>query len=561
MHSYNTGLSQFDWYPEYDLANDFFLYYKQWFFVFICGLCVLILIIRSIVHKKEIKFHKIFIPLALYATLALISTLASPYRSYGFYGMSEQFENIFCLLGYALIVYYAFYIIQSEVELRLLINALAIGALILGLIGALQAFGYDIFNTTLGRTIIVEKNIDPNSIKFEFDKNRTYATLYNPNYVGVYTSMIIPLYTVLLFYTKFGYEYILYTLVIALNFVSMFGSQSKSGIISILGSILVAILITRKKIVKKWFIALPILACACIAFIGLNHIQNNAYVNAIKNVFKTSANVTPALTEISTEKDHIKVIYNNNTLYVKLDNGKLYFYDDSNNNIPIIIKETDDSEYTFELDDNRFSDILPEVLNSDIVDFGLLIEGKPWYFKYDITTKQFLHYNQYGRFSPIKTAPSAIFTGHEYFASSRGYIWSRTIPTLSDYIILGSGADTFSIAFPQYDYINSQNYGFGGTVITKPHSLYLQTAVQTGFISLIAFLVFYCWYFIQSIKLYFNNSYNTRTSVYGMVIFISSISFMISAISNDSSITVSPVYWCCIGVGLAANMMIKKTNK
>lgn len=557
MHSYNTGLSQFDWYPEHDLANDFFLYYKQWFFVFISSLCVLVLIIRSMVHKTEIKFHKIFIPLALYAILALISTLVSPYRDFGFSGMFEQFENVFCLLGYALIVYYAFCIIQSEAELKLLINALAIGALILGLIGTLQAFGYDIFNTTLGRTIIVEKNIDPNSIKFEFE-NRTYATLYNPNYVGLYTSMIIPLYTVLLFYTKFGHEFILYILVIVLNFVSMFGSQSKSGIISIFGSILVTILIMRKKIVKKWFIALPILACASIAFIGLNHIQNNTYINAIKNVFKTSSNVSPALTEISTEKDHIKVIYNNNTLFVKLDSMKLSFYDDSNNIIPI--KDVANSEYPFVLDDNRFLDISLVVVNNEFADFGLIIEDKPWYFKYDDAAKQFYHYNQYGRLSPINTAPSAVFTGHERFASNRGYIWSRTFPILSNYIILGSGADTFGIVFPQYDYVNSRNYGFEGTLITKPHSLYLQTAVQTGFISLLALLVFYYWYFIQSIKLYFNNSYNTPTSVYGMAIFISSISFMISAISNDSSITVSPVFWCCIGTGLAANTMIQKTN-
>jgi len=559
MHSYSTGLSQYNWYPDYDLSTDFFLYYKQWFFVFISSLCVLILIIKSIINKEEIKFHKIFIPLVIYATLALISTIASPYRSFGFSGIYEQFENIFCLLGYVLIVYYAFCIIQSEYELKLIINALAIGALILGCIGALQAFGFDFFNTTFGKSMIVEKNVDPNSLKFAFEKYRTYATLYNPNYVGVYTSMIIPLYTVLLFYTKLGYEYVLYIIVIVLNLISMFGSQSKSGIISILCSILVAILLMRKKIIKKWFITLPVMVCACLAFIVLNHFQNNAYINAIKNAFKISSSVSPALTEISTEKDHIKVIYNNNTLIVKLDNMKLYFYDDSDNIIPI--KEVDNSDSTLVFDDNRFINISPVLVDDEFIDFGLIIEGKPWYFKYDDTTKQFLYYNQYGRFSPISTAPSSVFTGHENFASYRGYIWSRTIPILSDYIILGSGADTFAFVFPQYDYVNSRNYGFENTLITKPHSLYLQTAVQTGFISLIALLVFYCWYFIQSIKLYFNNLYNTKSSVYGMVIFISSISFMISAISNDSSITVSPVYWCCIGTGLAANMMVKKTNK
>lgn len=562
MHRYNTGLNQFDWYPNNDLTDDYFLYYKQWFFVLISGLCVIILVIRSLLNKKEIKFHKIFIPLAVYAALALISTIASPYRAFGFSGIFDQFENVFCLLGYALIVYYAFSIIQSEYELHLMINALAFGALILGLIGTLQAFGYDIFNTTWGKALIVEKDIDPNLLEFTFGKNRTYATLYNPNYVGVYTSMLIPLYTVVLFYTKFSYEYVLYILVIVSNLISMFGSQSKSGIISILFSMLIALLFMRERILKKWFITLPAIACVCIAFIGLNHVQNNAYINAIKNVFKTSSNVSPALSEISTEKDHIKVNYYNNTLFVALDTNKeLSFYDDSKHIITNEIKESSDTEYSLMLEDNRFSDILPTVFYDEIVDFGLSINGKQWYFKFDEETNQYLHYNRYGRFSPIKTSPSAIFTGHEFFATRRGYIWSRTIPILSDHIFLGSGADTFTIAFPQYDYVNFRNFGYEGELITKPHCLYLQTAVQTGIISLIALLVFYCWYSIQSIKLYFSNLYNTKSSIYGMSLFISSISYMISSISNDSSISVAPVHWCIIGLGLAANFLVMKNSK
>lgn len=562
MRTYNTGLNQFDWYPIDDTAVDTFLYYKQWFFVLISSMCALILVVRGIIDKKEIKFHKIFIPLAIYAALALISTLASPYRIYGFTGMFEQFENVFCLLGYALIVYYAFCIIQSEYELRLFINALAIGALILGLIGALQAFGYDIFNTSWGKALIVEKNVDPNALELVFGKNRTYATLYNPNYVGVYTSMIIPLYTVLLFYTKFSYEYVLYLLVILSNLISMFGSQSKSGIVSIAASMLIFLLVMGKKVIKRWYITLPIIASVLIAFLGINYIQQNAYIKAIMHTFRTVSPTAPALTEIVTEKDHIKVVYNNNTLYIYQDSPSiLSFYDSSMNTILYHEKEAGDSQSTLLLEDERFSDITPVVYDNEIVDFGLSIGGKLWNFSYDNETEQYLYYNRYGRFSQITTAPSALFTGYENFASKRGYLWSRTIPLLPDYIFLGSGADTFVIAFPQYDFVNANNFGYESELITKPHSLYLQIAVQTGVISLFALLIFYSWYFIQSIKLYINISFHTKASIYGMAIFISSISFMISAISNDSSISVSPVFWCCIGAGLASNMIIKKINK
>ena len=81
-------------------------------------------------------------------------------------------------------------------------------------------------------------------------------------------------------------------------------------------------------------------------------------------------------------------------------------------------------------------------------------------------------YNIYCFFShldEVKIAPGAIFTSHESFASSRGYIWSRTIPLLKETLFIGTGADTFVIAFPQDDYIGKINsgYSFAFAPVTK----------------------------------------------------------------------------------------------
>ena len=95
-------------------------------------------------------------------------------------------------------------------------------------------------------------------------------------------------------------------------------------------------------------------------------------------------------------------------------------------------------------------------------------------------------------------------------------------------------------------------------LLTKPHSLYLQVAVQTGVISLLAILVFYIMYFIRCIKLYMNDTANHKLVSMGIAIFIGTISYMVSALTNDSSITVAPVFWVMIGVGVAINEIVKR---
>lgn len=71
----------------------------------------------------------------------------------------------------------------------------------------------------------------------------------------------------------------------------------------------------------------------------------------------------------------------------------------------------------------------------------------------------------------------------------RGYIWSRTIPILPDYLVLGAGPDCFLYEFPQDDILGKlYAYGTGSIVVDKPHNLYLQIFVNEGGIALLAFL-------------------------------------------------------------------------
>jgi hypothetical protein len=120
-----------------------------------------------------------------------------------------------------------------------------------------------------------------------------------------------------------------------------------------------------------------------------------------------------------------------------------------------------------------------------------------------------------------------------------------------------------------YNYVENYNYSKVGVdfskeismLTMKPHCMYLQIWAQTGLISLIAFMVFYLWYFFTSVKIYFFEKYEDFRSVVGVIAFIGSVGYMVAALANDSTIAVSPVFWVILGMGIAINASIKKQQK
>lgn len=100
------------------------------------------------------------------------------------------------------------------------------------------------------------------------------------------------------------------------------------------------------------------------------------------------------------------------------------------------------------------------------------------------------------------------FEGREKMGSSRAYIWSISLPLLKHMIFAGYGPDTFAIYFPQYDYIGRlKAYGTTSIIVDKPHDLYIKNVINTGVLSLIALLVLFTGYFVQSVRVYSNNKF------------------------------------------------------
>jgi hypothetical protein len=296
------------------------------------------------------------------------------------------------------------------------------------------------------------------------------------------------------------------------------------------------------------FLIIGTLAASALIIINSNAITS--YLEKVFIIQKTHY----ALTDIRTE-DEVIITYNDQDLFLNLstDNNELVITitDSNNNNVPYIIK---DETKEFVITDKRFSNIkVSPVIYNNLLCLNVNIEGFDWKFTSQTEDGSYYYINYYGKLDKIITARSSIFTGYESYASHRGYIWSRTVPLLFHNFIIGSGADTFCIEFPQQDYVNLHNNGFSAQILTKPHNLYLQFGVQFGVIALAAYLLFYGLYVFSSVKLYISGNFKNFYSQIGASIFVGSIAYSITSISNDSNISVSPVYWVMLGIGVTIN--------
>lgn len=583
MYRFDPNLEQFSWASPSNTATDFFNYYKSLAITIVGMVMAVILIYKVAAEYKKMDFTKAFYPLGIYAFFVILSAICSQYNDFSYNGMDDHFETVFVLVSYCIITVYTFYYIKTEKDIKRVINAWFISIILLVLLGFSQVLGNDFFSTSIGSRMIlpVENWNIADSLEFRFGAGVAYLTFFNPNYVGYFATLSVPVLVTLCFFSKKIWHKAAYGICAVGVLICLFGAGAENGIIALAGSFFVMLIGFRKKILKYWPVAVGTIVILAGVFIGYDSLHNKIVSNALKYGLNFQKNNGYSLEKIVTGEEAVEITYNKNTLKIQSNlNANEDFY--------FVLKDQDDkiveSESTYEvrtgqttgedgqvteteyqvpvivLKDDRFSElrIYSDMVN-EIKVFSVNISGRNWTFSNQTGKEGYYYYAPHGQFTKITQAASAEFLdGYENIVSGRGYIWSRSIPLLKNNILIGTGPDTFAITFPQSDYVAAANSGFYGMVITKPHNLYLQVGVQTGCVSLIAMLVFYIMYAVSCIRIYWKNAMDTFTAQLGVAIFASTFGYMISALVNDSTVTIAPVYWCLMGLGLAVNKMVKK---
>ena len=573
MYYFDPNLSGFKWFPSsQNYGYDFFLRNRGiWLIV-----TSVLMVAALIAHVKQlIPLYKknIFVYFLMgFMLLVTISSIASPNRYYSFHGFYEQFESLWVVLCYAVVMIYAFsyfMLYKRENDVNLLMWVVFILMTILAFIGITQLAGCDFYNSGLGKSIIVPEQYaevrDGLNFEYEGGVNSVYMTLYNPNYVGVFASMMMPVAIAFTFIAKKIWQKIIWVIVDIAFLLGTFGSGSKTFAFSFIISGIVAVVILRKNILRHWkasLIGIIVLVAAIVGVFSFRHVNPFDYVkNALNN---GQENLPGTITEVKNDETGVYLTFEDGSLLHMTcvlvgDETAQCTFDDGTNELSY----TMDEEYNYILDDERYSSVKMAVqMASEGGNVQLLVNYRDTYLTFENVNGTYVYKNRYGNADEIVNAPAdAIFSKHLSFATMRGYIWSRTIPLLKKYIILGSGADTFGIVFPQNDYLWSINGGHARELITKPHNMYLQWAVQYGMIAMLLVLAVFVLYIISAAKALKGADFSDKNVVLCLGIFLGTIGYLVSCISNDSSVATTPYLFLMIGIGFAFNRRVAEMKE
>lgn len=600
-HLFSMPLTDIYWSSATDSSTitDLFNFWKAMAILCAGGLAFLFAVLGY--FREQIRFKKsfLYVPALVYAAFVLISLAFSDYKYFALRGMEEHFEGTAVLLVYMVMVFFLFNAVDSERRLKMVVSCALIAVLILGILGALQATGNDFFKTAVGQKMISPNYILDTGVKFwdmidmlaeqgqtafsfTFDEvNQVYQTVYNPNYVPFYLILLLPVCWIF-FCHGTGKEtsriakvtaicvFVIYILAL----YSFICAYSQSGYFGLVAAAVTALIVFRKHL-KKW--AKPLLCLILVSALvfgvladrwlpEVKGIFGEVYSSLFEDVYADtldSAQFTnapasvPANIEYFDCKDGCLLAgIEGSVLRIARDEEHSGFIITDGDGGQLYMTTIEGEEGNFQILDERFHDYIKlsmSKLNGDVY-ISILTNSTIWSFRYE--NGSFLYHNQVGKDVPLTIVDHSSLFSDYTFGSNRGLIWDTTIPMLKHYIFTGAGADTFTFVYPQNDYVTK--YKLLGPlglmqVTDKAHNLYMQYWVNTGLISLLAWLALVGYYLVGSMKSFRKRGLEDFSDYMNGGIFCGIIGFLFVALFSDGSVNTMPMFYTMLGTGLAVN--------
>ena len=547
---------------------------------FLLLIAAAILFILAILYHKKIfcKHSKLLtaysIACGIFLLLSFCSAAFSQYPSIAFLGVHNRAEGFFILLGYFILLIYTIYTFRTEKDYKNILIALGVVVSVVSIVGIFQYSGHNLLTTDFGKALVISPWDMSRvlGIPLVSASGRLYGTFVHWDYAGSFAAIIVPLFLILALNAKTLRTRIALWGMELLSLWILFGSTSRAGIVGVMAALIFAVVFFWKIIVKHWKISLSAVAVVLAAIVGISFMGHGmifsripSLVSDIGSVFQNSSEndylsqlpVKDVYAEddtivIQTQQDDVlKATFLNNML--KLEDGDGQSVSIQNQNGDSVITDPRFQQFSFSLVEMGY--------DGDSQGIAVEIDGQQqFYFRIDTNQKlQLTNYSGTADIDSLKTPPTFGFKGNEKIGSSRGYIWSRSLPMVPQHLFLGTGPDTFVLYFPQNDLLGKYwAYGTTNTVVDKPHNLYLQILLNDGGIALLAFLTIMILYVIDSIRLYALKSEYRKNQIFGMAICFGIIGYLFAGLFNDSVVSVAPVFWILLGVGIAVNYKNRK---
>ena len=294
-----SGHGGYAWNSENDTFLDVFLYGKMVVFQILAVIVLALAVIKIVQSGRNERKQALcrFIPLFLYAFFVILSTICSENISYSVSGSKDAWEPLGVLLGYVVVAFYAYLVLETIEDVRQLIGAAVIGGGCMAVLGVLQAIGKDPLATEAVQRLFVEsKYIEQQGLlDLTFPVGMAYGTLFNPNYVGTYVAMYLPLAVIGLALFQKVWQKTASGVVVLGLLITLFASQSRTGLIAVAAAGVTAVVFLGRAVVKRWYIAVSGLVLAVLAFWVVDMQRDYLLTNRIVEMITMQPGEEPVL--------------------------------------------------------------------------------------------------------------------------------------------------------------------------------------------------------------------------------------------------------------------------
>jgi hypothetical protein len=615
---YERDMSSFFWSVGSVEQREFFSHSKVVLIVICAAFALFALLFRFCTQSMAVKRSLIYYPMAVYALMVILSYIASSEKEFAWHGWNERFEGTYILICYMFMLFYIVNSVNSERNVKQIVYPLGVTSGLLALLGLSQYLDHDFLRTALGQKLIVPNEAIENSdlttwnlidqlaaegrqiLDFAFKHGEIYQTVYNINYVSFYLTLLIPLFGMIFIRENDIRKKVLWGVLFTLLITNLIGSASSGGFLGMFFVVLAAVIVLNKRILQ-WWKSIAILLVITVVVAGATYErwypELSGAVKSAMNVVETenvagggassasevSDGAAPAAAPAAEKAVLDYFVNNGDDIIISLNGNEVTVTANKDDPFDVTARDSDGKELnvkqellpfggnaesdpspTMTLDDPRFAALrlvpaeVESEVSGEIMYYCMIgVADDPQIWPFALTGEGTFYHSDIGKRVKLRNVPHIGWSDNLGFGSGRGYIWSRTLPMLRDTIILGHGADTYCIYFPHEDYVGKYNTGWNiNMIVDKPHNMYLGAAVGTGVISVIALLALFLIYIAQSFRLYLRARYDDFASTAGAGIFFGILGFLISAFVDDSSVSVMPLFYGLLGVGIAINILL-----
>ncbi len=424
---------------------DFFSYYRSRWII----LLVAIGLIGSLGRFSERLRTWYSVSLSIFAFFVIASTAFSTRPWQAMEGAPGRYEGTLVLLSYLAITFMCMNEARWSTFPRKLVTCTLVGGFIMGIIGFAQFINHDPFRTTKGQQLLMPAAVEDRiqSLSFRVKNCVIYGTIPNENYVGSYMAILLGISFGLAWFAR-GRRYWLFFALNLLFYVNLLGSRSRAGLIGTVVSYLVILLLGRRRLWQnKRLIVLLILSYGVIAcwmdYITLKTPDSLRLFNNFTRHLAKPSLFAEEFKDLKLATNSFDLSFASEQMHCEFNGGNFELWNRKGQIVPF---EWAGQQLIFPKG-HFFGFTVGVATESNVFQisrFGRtinLVHTKHGFMFIDdrLRPVRFREIERYG------------FEGRERFASTRGFVWSRSLPLLWDALALGYGPDMFLFHFPQDD--------------------------------------------------------------------------------------------------------------